>query len=257
MNSPQGELRILVVDDESHGRRAVRRLLEKEAGAFAIDEACDGTEAAEKIASFDPDIVVLDVEMPSATGLDVLKMHPNRHFEVIFVTAYSQFAVQAFDSYACDYLLKPITPSRFATALSRARERLAARQNRNAAENRVLQSQTNFLDSFFVRQGTRATQIFCHDIISLSSVEGGTEIQTQDRTFFCDQTLAHFENNLDPALFCRVRRNVIVHRIAIEKAIHLFPMILVMRGGVEVVVAKERRSEVRQWLSGDHPNSSK
>jgi two-component system LytT family response regulator len=257
MNSPSGLLRVLVVDDESHGRRAVRRLLESDGESFIIDEACDGTEAMEKIASFEPDLLILDIEMPSANGFDVLKTYPNRTFEVIFVTAYSNFAIQAFDSYACDYLLKPVTPARFSTALARARERLAARQTRNASENRTLQSQSGFLDSFFVRQGARATQLFSCDIIVISSIEGGSEIQTAERAYACDLTLAHFEEHLDPNAFRRVRRNVIVHRAAIERVVHLFPMILVMRNGTEVVVAKERRSEVRQWLSDEHPDSTK
>jgi two-component system LytT family response regulator len=257
MNSPVGTLRVLVVDDEAHGRRAVRRLLESEGDSFVIDEACDGTEACEKIASFHPNLLILDIEMPSATGFDVLKMYPNRSFEVIFVTAYSNFAIQAFDSYACDYLLKPVTQSRFSTALARARERLALQQNRSPIDNRNLLSQVNYLDSFFARQGARATQIFCRDIVAISSVEGGTEVQTIERAFVCDFSLAHFEGNLDPLHFCRVRRNVIVHRAAIEKVIHLFPMILVMRNGTEITVAKERRSEVRRWLSDENPDSLK
>lgn len=252
MQLSKNALRVLIIDDESHNRRSLRRLLEAEANAYAIEEACDGTEAIGKIPLFKPDIVILDIEMPSATGFDVLKCFPNRAFEVIFVTAYSNFAVQAFDSYACDYLLKPVHSARLATALARAKERLCARRTRPATDNQILQTPANnFLDSFFAKQGARATQIFCKDIVTILAVEGGTEIQTNERAYSCDHTLAHFWEQLDPALFFRVRRNAIVHRKAIAKVIHLFPMVLVMSNGTEVTVAKERRSEVRAWLNED------
>jgi two-component system LytT family response regulator len=256
MNSTAEKVRVLIVDDETHARRAIRRLLECEKEAYFLDEACDGTEAAEKIASFAPDLLILDIEMPGVSGFDLLRAFPNRSFEVVFVTAYSNFAIQAFDSHACDYLLKPVHPSRFATALARAKERLDIRRNRSASENRAMQSvqHLHYLDSFFVRQGARATQIFSAEIITISSLEGGTEILTDERVFSSDHTLAHFEEHLDPVVFRRVRRNVIVHRRAITKVIHLFPMIIVMRHGSEVVVAKERRAEVRQWLNDEHPD---
>jgi two-component system LytT family response regulator len=260
MDSRGEKLRILVVDDEAHARRTIRRLLDSEAKAkdFAVDEASDGTEAMEKITSFKPDIVVLDVEMPSATGIDVLRNFPNRRFEVIFVTAYSNFAIEAFDSFASDYLLKPVTAARFSTALARSLERLRTAKNRSAEANKSLltpQNQKIFLDSFFVRQGARETRLVSSDIISIFSGESGTEIQTDDRSYACDQTLSHFEENLDPAFFKRVRRNAIINRSAIEKIIHTFPMVLVMRNKTEVVVAKERRSLVRQWLSDEGLNS--
>jgi two-component system LytT family response regulator len=247
-------LRVLVVDDESHGRRSIRRLLEANSNSYVIDEACDGTEATEKIPQFEPDLVILDIEMPSANGFDVLKNFPNRSFEVIFVTAYPNFAIQAFDSYVADYVLKPVHAARFETALARAKERLAARRTRPPQETQALQSPASgYIDSFFVKQGPRASQIFCKNVVLILATEGGTEIQTRERAYFSDITLAHFEKDLDPSLFCRVRRNTIVHRQAITKVMHRFPMVLIMSNGTEVSVAKDRRSEVRHWLIDEHP----
>lgn len=254
MNEGSAPLRILVVDDESPARRAIQRLLAAIKEAIHVEEASDGVEASEKIADFDPDLVFLDIEMPSVGGFDLLGKFPNRRFEVIFVTAYRDFALRAFDSHASDYLLKPVNAERFKVAFEKARERLSARKGRSAAVNRSIQaSNQNFLDSFFVRLGAHSTQIFSENIIMLSAVSGGTEIQTAERSYHSDETLSFFSDKLDSNLFFRVRRNAIVHRKFIRKVIHQFPMILILSQGSEITVAKERRSDVRQWLSADFP----
>ena len=120
-------MRILIVDDERPAREKLRRLLEQEPGISAIEEARDGVEAIERVASFAPDALFLDVQMPEISGLEVAASLPDPAPLLVFATAYDEYAVRAFDANAIDYLLKPFDQSRLQRALQRLRDRLAVR----------------------------------------------------------------------------------------------------------------------------------
>lgn len=120
-------MRILIVDDERPARDKLRRLLAQQPGVGAIEEARDGVEALDKLAAFAPDLLLLDIQMPEISGLDVAASLPAPGPLVVFVTAYDQYALQAFDANAIDYLLKPYDQARLERALARARARLAER----------------------------------------------------------------------------------------------------------------------------------
>src|SRR6185295_609500 len=119
-------IRVLIVDDEPPARRKVRRFLAKDA---EIREAASAREAREALGSFAPDLVFLDVQMPDDDGFSVLQaVADRRDFHVIFLTAHEQYAVEAFDAEALDYLLKPVDPDRFERSLERAKARIAAQR---------------------------------------------------------------------------------------------------------------------------------
>ena len=121
------ELRVLVVDDEPLGRRRVLDLLQHEPDVQVVDTAADGAAAIEAIRTLRPDLVFLDVQMPRMSGLDVVRaLGPGETPAIVFVTAYDQYAIQAFDSAAADYLVKPFKNERFREALRRARQRIEA-----------------------------------------------------------------------------------------------------------------------------------
>ena len=124
-------MRILIVDDERPARDRLRRLLAGQEGIAAVDEARDGVEALAKVAAFQPDALLLDIQMPGLTGIDLAASLPASPAApaplVVFVTAYDEYALRAFDANAIDYLLKPCDPARLARALARLKERLAAR----------------------------------------------------------------------------------------------------------------------------------
>lgn len=120
-------MRILIVDDERPARDRLRRMLAQEPGVTAVDEARDGIEALEKVASFAPDAIFLDVQMPEAGGLEVAASLPAPAPLVVFATAFDAYAVPAFDANAIDYLLKPFDAARLQRAMQRLRERIAAR----------------------------------------------------------------------------------------------------------------------------------
>ncbi len=120
-------MRILIVDDERPARDKLRRMLVQEQGVTAIEEARDGVEALEKVASFAPDAIFLDVQMPEVSGLEVAASLPQPAPLVVFATAFDEYAVPAFDANAIDYLLKPFDAARLQRAMQRLRERLATR----------------------------------------------------------------------------------------------------------------------------------
>ncbi len=122
-------MRILIVDDERPARDKLRRMLTAEPGISAIGEARDGVEALELLPAFAPDLLLLDIEMPEISGLDVAASLPTPAPLVVFVTAYDDYAIRAFDANAIDYLLKPYDQPRLQRALQRARDRLALLPN--------------------------------------------------------------------------------------------------------------------------------
>jgi two-component system, LytTR family, response regulator len=125
------EIRVLVVDDEVHARRGLRTLLQREEGVVVVGEAANGADAIEAIRRLTPDLVLLDVEMPDRNGLEVVaEIGAHRMPAVVFVTAYDQYAVAAFEASAVDYLLKPFTDERFFEAMRRVRKALRDREER-------------------------------------------------------------------------------------------------------------------------------
>ncbi|MBV9108828.1 MAG: response regulator, partial [Gemmatimonadetes bacterium] len=131
---PDSRLRIVIVDDEPLARRTLRVLLEPHADVEIVGEAANGAEALDAIASASPDLVFLDVQMPEMDGFEVLNaLGPERTPAVIFVTAFDEHAVRAFDAEAADYLLKPFDDERFARALARARARIGDARVRELA----------------------------------------------------------------------------------------------------------------------------
>src|SRR5215468_9643194 len=120
------KLRVLIVDDEELARFVVRELAEAHGGIEVVAECVNGFEAVKAVAEHKPDLLFLDVQMPKLTGFDVLELI-GTEIPVIFVTAYDEYAMKAFEVHAVDYLLKPVGKERFEAALKRAKERIAAR----------------------------------------------------------------------------------------------------------------------------------
>ncbi len=118
-------MRVLIVDDERPARDKLQRLLAREPGISAIEQACDGVDALARVAAFAPDVAFLDIQMPEVNGLELAASLPAPAPLVVFVTAFDQYAVRAFDANAIDYLLKPYDGARLQRALLRVRERLA------------------------------------------------------------------------------------------------------------------------------------
>src|SRR5689334_16755699 len=149
-------IRTLVIDDEQPARERLKQLLSAHADVDVVGEAGDGVEAAERIAELTPDLVLLDIQMPGASGLDVAASLGHPRPAVIFCTAFDQYAVDAFELSALDYLLKPVNRARLASALDRVRAASAkATTGRDRAIEQLTQSKGLTPTRFLARRGNR------------------------------------------------------------------------------------------------------
>jgi two-component system, LytTR family, response regulator len=239
-------MRILVVDDEPLARRAVIRAVNELVPDAILEEACDGVEALALVKDRSPDVVFLDVEMPELTGLDVLRHIPEPRPKIIFVTAFAQFAVDAFEHDACDYVVKPFTTERLASSLHRARSEIAGEQRLRALE-RSLASAGNHLERLALRIGTRVEIIATADVACFSSKEHYTHVHVGARELLCDLSLAHLEERLDPARFARIHRNALVN---LARVVRVGADDCLLDNGMIIAVSRRSRSALLARLEG-------
>jgi two-component system LytT family response regulator len=232
--------RVLVVDDEPLGRRAVLRQLAAVLPDAQVREACDGFEALELVASFAPSLVFLDVEMPELTGLDVLRQLTTPRPKVVFVTAYQEFALHAFEENACDYLVKPFTAERFAAAVTRARAEIATETRLRALEQ-SLAGRGDYLQRLALRLGARVDVIAMSSVSCLVSRGHYTYVWSEGREYITELTLVHLEERLDPAAFLRVHRSAIVNEAMI---VRVDDTSVELRDGQRVPLSRRNRAAV-------------
>jgi two-component system LytT family response regulator len=207
-------VRALIVDDEPLARRGVVLRLRKFKDVQIIGECRDGLSAVEKILELSPDIVFLDVQMPGMDGFDVLRALPRENLPgVIFLTAYEQHALRAFEVHALDYLLKPVDDARFAAAVGRARKLIDSASKAMMAE-RVLQmldrTSDKYVSRFTVQTGSRLQIVLAEDVEWIKAAGDYVELHVSSRSYLLRETMASLEQKLDPAKFLRIHRSRIV-----------------------------------------------
>jgi two-component system LytT family response regulator len=201
-------MRTLIVDDEKPARERLRTLLAAFADVDVVGEAEDGEEALQQIAGMRPDLVLLDVQMPGPSGIEVAGSLPSPRPKIIFCTAYDQYAVDAFELCAVDYLLKPVNRSRLAQAIERVRGLDAEESDANV--DRALR-QRAAPSRFLARCGSRSVVIPQKDVVYLGSEGGLTKLYTTTQHYLMDPTLNDFERRLDPMAFFRISRTALVN----------------------------------------------
>ncbi len=223
-------LRAIIVDDEPAARRGVRMLLERDAGVEVVGEAAGGAEAAELMQAAKPDLAFLDVQMPGCDGFEALaKVGPGVAPAVVFVTAYDEHALRAFEVNAVDYLLKPYDDVRFYAALQRAKAEIRRRQT-EAVNTRLTQlldyiQQSSARPAEEEESGDRilvksSGEIFFlkADEIDWIEAEGDyMKFHTAGRAHLMRETMARLEARLDPKRFIRIHRSTIVNIDRVRK----------------------------------------
>jgi two-component system, LytTR family, response regulator len=196
----------MVVDDEPLARNNLKVLLRKDSEIDLIGECGSGAEALVAIREKTPDLLFLDVQMPECDGFDVLEMlGGNLPPAVVFVTAYDQFALRAFEAGALDYLLKPFDDARFCRALTRAKEKLVHRKHPARPLDRILIKETGQLA--FVKTS---------DIDWIEAADYYTCLHVGAKTNLLRRSMSELEQELDPAVFCRIHRSSIVNLARVE-----------------------------------------
>jgi two-component system, LytTR family, response regulator len=207
-------LRALIVDDEPLARRGVVLRLKKFRDIEIVGECGDGSSAVQKILELAPDVVFLDVQMPGMDGFEVLRALPKEDLpSVIFLTAYEQHALRAFEVHALDYLLKPIDDERFAAAVQRAK-RVEDHDARIQIAERLVKmlqgSQGEYVSRFAVRTGSRIQIVLTDDIEWIAAAGDYVELHAGGRCHLLRETMNSLEQKLDPSQFLRIHRSRIV-----------------------------------------------
>jgi len=209
--APGQSMRVLVVDDEEPARAILSEYLSRESGIEIVGQCRNGFEAVKAVAQLAPDLVFLDVQMPKLSGFEVLELI-GRDVAVVFVTAFDEYAVRAFEVNAVDYLLKPVAPERVAAALGRARERLGTQPKLPVPEIvRAAQGPDAKVERLVVRQGANVVVIPLGDLDYAVAQDDYVGLHVKGKEYLKPQTLADLESSLDPKRFVRIHRSYLMN----------------------------------------------
>lgn len=241
-------IRVLTVDDEEFARERLRHLLASVPDVEIAGEAANGEEALERIVRLRPDLVLLDIQMPGASGLEVAACLPRPRPRIIFCTAFDQYAVDAFELHAVDYLLKPVTRARLAQAIDRVRQAPAGEGE--AAVDRATDAMHGKCTRLLARCGDRVHVIPQRDVVCFSSDGGLTFANTRDRQYVLEPTLNDLEDRLDTSVFFRVSRAAIVNLNAVSEVRLLVggTADVVLKTGAQMEVSRRRLKELLERL---------
>ncbi|RQR70580.1 MULTISPECIES: LytTR family DNA-binding domain-containing protein [unclassified Burkholderia] len=232
-------MRVLIVDDEALARSRLARLLRAVPDIEIIGEAADGATALALVEQSRPDVVFVDVQMPEIDGFDVAASLPDGGPALVFVTAFDQYALRAFDTHAVDYLLKPVEPERLARAVQRLRERGSSRSH----------GSVGVPDRLLVNDRGQTHVVPCAEIEWLEAADNYVGIHLATRSLLMRRTLAALLENLGPA-FVRIHRGAAVALAAVH-AVRFRgkgDAIVLLRGGAEVSCSRQYRAALVQAL---------
>ena len=234
-------IRALLVDDEQPARERLKQLLAAHDDVEVVGEAEDGLQAAEKIAELAPDVILLDIQMPGASGLDVAASLGRPRPAVIFCTAFDQYAVDAFELSATDYLLKPVNRARLAAALDRVRLAASPRL-RDRQLDEITRSNGLSPTRFLARRGARFRVVPAAEVVAFTFVDGVTHLLTATEQLSMAPTLAALARRLSPADFFQVSRSAIIRLDAVREAKPFSDGTgeITLANGQAVVVARRR-----------------
>ena len=245
-------IRVLIVDDEAPTRVRLRQMLASHADIEVAGEAGTGAEGMAMAADLHPDVILLDIQMPGCSGIDVAACLPQPRPHVIFCTAYDQYAVEAFELHAVDYLLKPIGRARLAQALDRVRS-LPAAAGREAALDQALRRPRPGPARFLVRNGAHYRVVGESHVLYFGSEGSLTRLVADQGQFWMDPTLNDLEQRLDGARFFRISRAALVNLNAVTEVVPVGGSSgeVVLKNGQRLEVSRRRFRELLQALGGE------
>jgi len=250
-------MRVLLVDDEELARDRLRRLLAVFSHLTIVGEARDGEEAIEKVVELRPHVVFLDVEMPGCGGLEVVRSLGLPRPKIVFCTGYDQYAVDAFELHAADYLLKPVTRARLAQSIEHLRRTSAA--DWDVAVQGVAEARGRAASRFLVRSGSKYRVVAEGDVEYFASEQGLTALHSASGRFWMDPTLNALERQLDERQFFRISRAAIIRLDAVHEIGTLVGGYgeVQLRGGARLRVSRRRFQELlaRVAAPGGEPRS--
>jgi two-component system LytT family response regulator len=266
-------IRVLVADDEPLVRRRLVRLLRAESGLEVVAECKGGRSAVEQIRALDPDLVFLDIQMPDLDGFGVIaEVGVEAMPAVVFVTAFDQYALRAFEVHALDYILKPFDGERFQRALARARAQLGARARGGADDERLRQLLAEMLgrgdappkppSPFYERVAVKtdgATRILQIADVDWFETDGNyVRLHVGKSTYLIRSTANRLQEELDPARFARIHRRYLVN---LDRVVGLEPWfggdaVVLLRDGTKLRLSRNFREDFLARMLGDHSEAT-
>ncbi|HTA25268.1 MAG TPA: LytTR family transcriptional regulator DNA-binding domain-containing protein [Terriglobales bacterium] len=243
------KIRAVIVDDEELARQMLREFLSAHQEIEIAAECANGFEAVKAVTELKPDLIFLDIQMPKLDGFEVLELIGTDR-AVVFVTAYDEYAIRAFDIHAVDYLLKPFGAERFETALQRARQRLGGKLPPPTELSSSARPASQPLERIVVRDGTR---VFIIPIAKLDYAEAQDDyvaLVSEGKKHLKQQTISSLEGILDPSRFLRIHRSYIVN---LEKVTKVEPYskdnyMVVLSNGTQLPVSRSGYARLRDFL---------
>lgn len=260
------DLSVCIVDDEALARRGIRSRLSRQKKVAVAAECRSGREAVASLREHDVDLVFLDVQMPGLDGFDVIDaVGPEKMPEVIFVTAYDEHALRAFDVHALDYLLKPLDEERFREALDHARSRIAEREA-GERENRLTNLLSGISDRdegdaedepasrFVVKSGGRVRFVKTGAIAWVDAAGDYVKLHTDDQTYLVRKTMKEMETALPSDRFVRIHRSTIINVDAVRE---MRPYganneyVVILGDGTERKLSRTYRDDIEAFFDGE------
>jgi two-component system, LytTR family, response regulator len=253
-------IRVLVIDDEPLARLGVCTRLAAFPDMSVVGECGTGDEALMLIPRLSPDVVFVDIEMPGLSGIDLLKALPGKEPRcIVFLTAHEEYALDAFDVQALDYLLKPIDDARFLACIERVRRVLSLYRQEARFEqlhgllaSSAIRDAGNFIRRFPVRKGNEFTFVPATDVDWIEGLGDYAGLHVGSRTHLIRDSLTSLEGRLDPAQFVRIHRSTIVQveRIARVDPVANRDALLTLRDGTALRVSRTYRTRLEEILQG-------
>jgi two-component system, LytTR family, response regulator len=243
------KLGVVIVDDEELARRVLAEMLALHSEIEVVAECANGFEAVKAVAERKPDLVFLDVQMPKLDGFEVLELI-GPDVPVIFVTAYDQYAMRAFEVHAVDYLLKPFSAARFDAALERAKSRLGRKMTPAAELAAAARPPAQHLERIVVRDGSKVQVIPVGKLDFAEAQDDYVALHSAGKTHLKQQTIGNLEAGLDPASFIRIHRSYIVN---LERVVKIEPYtkdsrVVILADGTKLPVSRSGYVRLKEAL---------
>lgn len=232
--------------------RTLRLLARRDPDVTIVAECRNGAEAVDAVREKQPDVLLLDVQMPGCDGFDVVELLGDDAPVIIFITAYDQYAIRAFEVQAVDYLLKPFTDERFELAMARAKEMLRTRTDDRAKLARLTQAHRAYTQRFMVRSAGRIVFLKAGEIDWIEAADYYARLHAGSASYLIRESMNELQKTLDPDRFVRIHRSVIVN---LDRVREMKPMLrgehlVILRDGRELRMSRGRRDELESRFRG-------
>ncbi|MES2128143.1 MAG: LytTR family DNA-binding domain-containing protein [Pseudomonadota bacterium] len=238
-------MRVIIVDDEELARGVVREFVSRHADVEVLAECANGFDAVKAITELDPDLVFLDIQMPKLNGFEVVEL-AGRKPRYIFVTAFDQYALKAFEIHAIDYLLKPFSQQRLDEALAHARTSMGAQ---GGVEKMISEatSRNAPLERVLIRDGSKVHVIAAAKIDVIEAQDDYVQIRSEGKSYLKNQRLSELESQLDPNTFVRIHRSFIlnIERIARIEQYAKDSHNAILKDGTQVPISRSGYQKVK------------